>query len=364
MEIGEIIKKLRRERGLTQEELAEALGVSSSAVSQWECGRILPDITQIPLLAGIFDVSADVLLGVDTLRQEKRLKEILALAGEQSRSGRHAEAAAILRDGRKRLPQSAELKLELAEALVNAVSRKQLSDSYDEAIALCRSVMKESTDTVLRQRAHRLLICAYDYAGMEQECRAALDELPAFAYCRETAMVYRWQGDEGIAGLRFYLGELFCETLTVLEQLAMSRHDDGKPAYTKEEQETILAMIPALLAMFYPDGDAQGDAQLAINACHILAERCRKRGDDGGFFGWMERLADCAAEASRPDNGKRHTALLFRESGGCLLIPENGENKAAEIARNIENDPDLEPYRGDPRFLRLLERLQEAAERR
>ena len=362
MNIGETIKKMRRERDLTQEELAESLGVSASAVSQWECGRVLPDVTQLPLLAGIFDVSADVLLGIDTQRQEKQQQAILLEAGELTRTGRHAEAAEVLRKGRAQFPQSTVLKLELADALVCAVSRKLLPGDYDEAISLCRAVMKESTDSGLRQRAQRLLVIAYDYAGMTAECRAAIDELTPFAYCRETTMVWRWQGDEGIAGLRFYLGELLSETLTVLEQLAMSWHDDGSLTYTPEEKDAILEMIPAMLELFYPDGDAQGDAQLAINACHILAERCRKCGDDDGFFRWMDRLADCAVEASSPDCGKPHTALLFRGSRGCLLIPENGENKAAEILRSIETDPDMEPYRDDPRYLALLAKLKAAVE--
>ena len=50
MTVGENIKKLRCERNITQEALAEYLGISSQAVSQWECGPS-PDIAQIPVLA-------------------------------------------------------------------------------------------------------------------------------------------------------------------------------------------------------------------------------------------------------------------------------------------------------------------------
>ena len=59
MSIGTTIKRLRRERDITQEQLAEYLGISTGAVSQWECDRTAPDITQLPLLANVFDVSAD-----------------------------------------------------------------------------------------------------------------------------------------------------------------------------------------------------------------------------------------------------------------------------------------------------------------
>ena len=65
MSIGTTIKKLRRDRNITQEQLAELLGVSTNAVSQWECDKTAPDISNLPVLANIFEVSADVLLEID-----------------------------------------------------------------------------------------------------------------------------------------------------------------------------------------------------------------------------------------------------------------------------------------------------------
>ena len=62
--IGQIIKRLRKEHNLTQEELAEQLNVSAPAVSKWENGTSLPDITQVVPLANLFGVPTDVLFGV------------------------------------------------------------------------------------------------------------------------------------------------------------------------------------------------------------------------------------------------------------------------------------------------------------
>ena len=57
MTIGSTIRQLRQEQDITQEQLAEALGITSRAVSQWECDRTPPDISQIPALANFFDVT-------------------------------------------------------------------------------------------------------------------------------------------------------------------------------------------------------------------------------------------------------------------------------------------------------------------
>lgn len=63
LSIGENIRKFRKQRGLMQEKLAEALGVTIGAVSKWERGSAVPDLNYIVEMADIFGVSVDVLLG-------------------------------------------------------------------------------------------------------------------------------------------------------------------------------------------------------------------------------------------------------------------------------------------------------------
>ena len=67
MEFGEKLQALRKSRGLTQEELAEALFVSRTAVSKWESGRGYPSIDSLKELSGFFSVSIDDLLSGDKL---------------------------------------------------------------------------------------------------------------------------------------------------------------------------------------------------------------------------------------------------------------------------------------------------------
>lgn len=62
IKIGEMLKELRRSKGVSQENLAELCGVSMQAVSKWENGQSFPDITFLPKLAGYFQVTIDTLL--------------------------------------------------------------------------------------------------------------------------------------------------------------------------------------------------------------------------------------------------------------------------------------------------------------
>ena len=60
--LGEHIAKLRRERHMTQTELADRLYITEKAVSKWECGNGFPDLDNIGKLAAFFDISIDELL--------------------------------------------------------------------------------------------------------------------------------------------------------------------------------------------------------------------------------------------------------------------------------------------------------------
>lgn len=73
--IADSIKHLRQLMGLTQEQLAERLGVSYKSVSRWEGGTSYPDIELIPEIAAFFEVTTDVLMGVEKSTMEKNLAE-------------------------------------------------------------------------------------------------------------------------------------------------------------------------------------------------------------------------------------------------------------------------------------------------
>ena len=76
MEFNEKLQKLRKQKGLTQEELAQSLYVSRTAVSKWEAGRGYPNIESLRAIAKFFSVSLDDLLSAD---------EMLTLAEEDGK---------------------------------------------------------------------------------------------------------------------------------------------------------------------------------------------------------------------------------------------------------------------------------------
>ena len=77
LNLGNAIRRLRTERGMTQEELAAYTGVSFQAVSKWECGTTTPDIALLPKLAVFFGVRIDDLFGITDTDELERVDFIL-----------------------------------------------------------------------------------------------------------------------------------------------------------------------------------------------------------------------------------------------------------------------------------------------
>ena len=75
MTFGQTIKALRKDGNMTQENLAELLSISPQAVSRWETDVAMPDISLLPPLANLFNVTTDYLLGMETYQKDLRKAE-------------------------------------------------------------------------------------------------------------------------------------------------------------------------------------------------------------------------------------------------------------------------------------------------
>ena len=125
--IGEVIRSLRKENQMTQEKLAEALGVSFQSVSRWENGLAYPDITLVPIIARFFNVSTDTLFDINNEDLQK-LHSNLEVDFLQSRSAGNTEnCITIMQEARKEFPRDYHFMMNLAESLKNMRAARNLS---------------------------------------------------------------------------------------------------------------------------------------------------------------------------------------------------------------------------------------------
>lgn len=186
--IANNIKRLRQAKGLTQEQLAECLGVSFQSVSRWEGGSSYPDIELIPEIAAFFEVSTDVLMGVEKATMEKKLAEDhRRLRNDDFGSGE--ERLAFIEEMHRRYPHDAETMIALIYALSSYPNR------FDEMKRLIGEYMNHpSAEKAYIDQCVRLLIAAEKEEKLPEllEKYAAEEDMS-----REALLAYRaWDRDE------------------------------------------------------------------------------------------------------------------------------------------------------------------------
>ncbi|MBQ8404423.1 MAG: helix-turn-helix transcriptional regulator, partial [Clostridia bacterium] len=194
MSFGQIIKKLRRKADMTQEELAELLAISPQAVSRWETDAAMPDISLLPRLTNIFNVSADELLEINVAKNEEKINEFLKNAKRALHQGDFQKSAEILGEAHRMFPRSYKIMYELANSLLCVYSR-QGKKEYNDVISLCKNILDNCTDSTLRYEALDTLALAYYYAGKNEEMLKLSEQMTPFAYSKERFMMWRWGFD-------------------------------------------------------------------------------------------------------------------------------------------------------------------------
>ena len=362
MSIGSNIKRLRREKDITQEQLAEYLGITSRAVSQWECDRTAPDISQIPALCNIFDVSSDVLLGIDIEKNNEEIKKYLTEANELGNQGKNVERTTLLREANRKFPRDYKIMERLADSLVGEYFRKGIKE-YGEVYELCDRILAECTDSKIRYSASRTLATAYRFAGKEEEMLKIVEEMPKSHISYESFMLYRWKGDADFAKRQSYIAYLINHLLASMDALCRHRHDNGEMIYSTEERIRLYTSQVELLENLFPDKDYQYLAQHGEIACSHIAIMLIRNNDLENAWKWIEKSADFAIHMDTYDFDAAHTSPILRgySSGGWIMDAEG--NRSGSMLEWLENDEETAVLRSDARYEVLVDRLKKVAKK-
>lgn len=184
--ISENLKRLRISRGLTQEELAAALGVSGQAVSRWETGTACPDIEILPGIANYFSVSLDELCGMEKLRAPGTLRRFFDEECSKRSAGDLDGAVSTLRAGLKLFPDEPGLLGELALTLtLMAADNPDGKSLCDEAIALSERLLCMNCPRKLSATICANLVYLYKSVGETGKAGSLAATLPHIRECRE-----------------------------------------------------------------------------------------------------------------------------------------------------------------------------------
>lgn len=205
IQIGSNISRLRKEKGITQEELAEYLGVSKPAVSKWESGQSYPDILLLPIIASYFDKTVDSLLGYQPQMTAEGIKKLYIQLADAFAAEPFDSVYQRCKEIIKKYYSCWNLLFAMGELFVNHARRAgdptKISSIYEEAAAIFKRVEQESHDAALARSA--LSMRAYCFLALQRPVEAidlleGIEEVP-ITMEQLLAKAYAMKGDTGKA---------------------------------------------------------------------------------------------------------------------------------------------------------------------
>ena len=257
MSIGERIKDLRKSMNMTQEDLSECLNVSISAVSQWEIGKTMPDITMIPLICNVFNVSSDKLLEIDVTKKNQEIEKIRDEAFKYYGRGFVSEGKEILKEGLLKFPNCYGIMCDYVHVLElerDSLSIEEAKKNEDEIIMLGEKIVAECDDLSILSSTIQNLCIVYGSVGNEDRAIELANKMPCEYVSRESLLGFIYKGDK--------LRELETNVLLHNHVQAMANRivynfkmDSGEWLYNQEEQAILLKKQIDFIKLIFENED-------------------------------------------------------------------------------------------------------------
>ena len=315
--LGNKIRELRRKKGITQEQLASALNLSPQAVSKWEMGAGYPDVGLIPVLAGYFGVSLDVLFDFDVSQIKERVEDILREAGRYFWSDFDKAEATYLR-GMEAYPGALKLKAELLNLYECHMRNDGRTELAGKAIAVAEKLLSETEEPGITARTKFNLASVYNMCGRYEDAKNVILSMPCVwpmqVYDRMRSAMFILKGRDRLEGAS--------ELKPALHQRLFGCCDlEGEGYFEIGDWENALRSFEesaAVIELFLKDGRVAPDAYpipgTESNHCHtvVSAAACLYK------LGRLEECEEMLKKAYRIAVDS-HTPQELTEDPDCFL---------------------------------------------
>jgi len=249
MTIGNVIRKYRKELGLTQEEMANRLGVTAPAVNKWEMGHTQPDIGLLAPTARLLGITTDTLLSFREDLTDEEISLFVKDTGRQLEILPYAEAFSLAKEKIGEYPNCLKLILNIALLLEHQRLNQEIPDKvgYDEQICEWYLRVLEAEDESLKKAAAQSLYWFYSrksrFADAEKYLEYFPKDDPDRSRCQ--ALIYSQAGrfEEAYKTLESLLLSEFNRLRMILNDLRIlyMKNDDHVMAHKIADMESSLA---------------------------------------------------------------------------------------------------------------------------
>ncbi|MBQ2767359.1 MAG: helix-turn-helix domain-containing protein [Clostridia bacterium] len=347
MTFGQTIKTLRREANMTQENLAELLSISPQAVSRWETNVAMPDISLLPPLANLFNVTTDYLLGMDTYQKDLRKAEFDEAFHQYWNHDDKEKNYQIAVRAVAEYPGNMEYVEWLASAEYYVAIPKSDDAEYtqllESAVKHYKIVLENSTDQKLYHKAlHGIVLALHMIDQNEEATEFAMKEEDEDK--REEMLLWCLEGDE-----RKNLSQSIANTNLYQLLFHLTFSQKTIEAYCAVEQ---------ILNILFPDGNFQYyHNTLQYNCIRKAFCLCRKERYDEAIAE-LTRARYHAEEMTKINRSEniRFTAPLFHLIEEHHMVTDSDVTDVDDFIRCLNSNRCFDPIRERAEFQKLLQK--------
>lgn len=280
MNIGLNIRGLRKNKDLSQEMLAERLGVTFQAVSRWERGESYPDITLLPAIANFFGVSVDYLLGTEGEKEAEEVEKIVEQCADCDTHYKGDEMRRIVDEGLKKFPGNFTLMSWYVYAFQNVKPEK--------AIEVGKYVLDNCTDDAVRGWVKRNIIYAYRNSGQKEKAIELAKKLPGYYDSYQDVLRACLEGEERLVHVQHMIMDLAYEFWYSIRQI--------RENYSPKEQIELFKKSNAVYDAIYEKDDMPTKLVRKMRNFQGMAEVSLLNKDVEKGLSYMREAVECAVK--------------------------------------------------------------------
>lgn len=287
---GENLKKLRKSKNLTQDALADFLGMSFQAISKWERGETYPDITMLPVIASFFDVTVDSLLGTDMIEKGKQIDKYCEEYSCLISQNKTRAARDMLKTAITEFPGNYDLLSKYLNALIHAqYDGEYLLSIKTEVQRIYDNIQNYCTIDSIRIWTQKLM-CRYlrdlslvENSGVDiKDAEKILEQMPVMQNTRDYEAMYMYPHDDKKREIACANGisemlRLFGEIMNRKYRNFLDANSDISEAYIN------------LVEKVMPDGDYGKSHYLMVINHHRLGVKKYIAGDEKSALEHFEK---------------------------------------------------------------------------
>ena len=349
------LRTLRQQKNVTQEALANHLGITPQSVGKWERGEGFPDITLLPRIAFYFDVTVDELLGVEQARVEEAIAEYQRLSKDYRHNGENQKNLELWEKAYSEYPNDCRV----IEGLMLAINRDGIypcpKDDAERIIALAQELLQKTTDSKQRENAIKTLCYTYDSIDKEKALHYA-DMFGSFYATREYFRAHILDGEEGVEACQDYIRLLIFEASMTAMGMTI------KVDFSHEETIEAFQFAIDILKRLYSDGNIGFDANMVSQYYQYIAIEYAEMKDAANTLSALEDSTKYAVIRANLKDMDYTAPMVNRLKYKEANTSKNFTGNTCNLRLKDFNDSRFDFVRNDEAFLKIIAELEKNAE--